>query len=167
MTRWDLALGPQVPRSQDLGHTRLRQVPTTWTIIFYCTCLNTTSTAVPGTRCPPRMIITETPEPEKQCSRLRSQKRMTETDGTLELLLENGRPITTGIQNSEFRSPEIPVRSRLLRNSFSVRIYRNSRNRNMKMEITAFGTSDRKLEYTTKVICNFPLLSVGVCFGCN
>jgi len=37
----------------------------------------------------------------------------------------------------------------------------------MKTEITAFGTSDRKPEYTTKVICNFPLLSVGVCFGCN
>jgi len=59
-------------------------------------------------------------------------------------------PITTGIQNLEFRSPEIPVRSRLLRNSFSVGIYWNSGNQNWKTEITAFGTGDRKLECTTK-----------------
>jgi len=59
-------------------------------------------------------------------------------------------PITTGIHNSEFRSLEIPVRSLLLQNSFSIGIYWNSGNQNWKMEITAFGTGDRKPECTTK-----------------
>jgi len=67
--------------------------------------------------------------------------------------MELSFPLTTGIQNSEFRSPEIPVRSSMLRNSFSVGIYRNSGNRNRKTEITAFGTGDRKPECTTKIGC--------------
>jgi len=65
------------------------------------------------------------------------------------------QPITTRIQNSEFWSLEILVRSRLLRNSFSVGIYQNSRNRNRKTEITAFGTGDWKPECTTKLCAHY------------